>query len=145
MLGETLPSVCFRDHRDRSYWHVVPLIAACALALPLFSSGAAAYESASGPRVRGLGVVSAPVDRLGPTLRPDPMITPDSGWLGSGTAGAVGLGRSGLTPLVPAPVQPAPAVIPTVSTAGPGKSKGTGAAKRAPKSHGRIILQKPNG
>ncbi|HVZ03803.1 hypothetical protein [Hyphomicrobium sp.] len=125
--------------------HFIAFVVSCTLAMPIFSSAAAAYDSASGPRVRGLGVVSAPVDRLGPTLRPDPLITPDSGWLGSGTAGAVGLGRAGVTPLVPAPAQPAPTIIPTVSTAGPGKGKGTGAAKKSRKSRGRIILQKPNG
>ncbi|AGK57273.1 hypothetical protein HYPDE_27968 [Hyphomicrobium denitrificans 1NES1] len=116
-------------------------IAAVALNVLPFSSSASAYESASGPRVRGLGVVSAPVNRLGPTLRPDPLITPDSGWMGSGTAGAVGLGRAGLTPLVPTPAPPAPVVIPTVSTTAPG----TGTAKKRTKARGRIILQKPKG
>ena len=114
---------------------------AVALNVLPFSSSASAYESASGPRVRGLGVVSAPVDRLGPTMRPDPMITPDSAWMGSGTAGAVGLGRAGLTPLVPTPAPPTPVVIPTVSATAPA----TGTAKKRAKAHGRIILQKPNG
>jgi hypothetical protein len=117
--------------------------AAVALNVLPFSSSASAYESASGPRVRGLGVVSAPVDRLGPTMRPDPMITPDSAWMGSGTAGAVGLGRAGLTPLVPTPAPPAPTVIPTVSATTPGTRTGT--AKKRGKARGRIILQKPNG
>jgi hypothetical protein len=117
-------------------------IAAAALNVLSFSSSVSAYESASGPRVRGLGVVVAPVDRLGPTLRPDPLITPDSGWMGSGTGGAVGLGRAGLAPLVPTPAPPAPVVIPTVSTTTPGTVT---AKKKRTKSHGRIILQKPNG
>jgi hypothetical protein len=34
----------------------------------------------------GLGVIVAPVDRLGPTLKPDPFLTPDFGWNGSRTA-----------------------------------------------------------
>jgi hypothetical protein len=123
----------------RSYF--VALTVAAGFALPILPSPASAYDSSSGRRVPGFGAVSAPVDRLGPTLRPDPLITPDSGWMGSGTAGAIGLGRAGLTPLVPAPPQPPPAVIPTVSTAGPGK----GTAKTSHKPHGRIILQKPNG
>lgn len=128
-----------------AFLHHYPVRCACftlAVALNVlpFSSSASAYESASGPRVRGLGVVSAPVDRLGPTLRPDPLITPDSAWMGSGTAGAVGQGRAGLTPLVPTPALPAPAVIPTVSTA-----RGMGTAKKRGKARGRIILQKPNG
>lgn len=116
-------------------------VASIALSVLPFSSSAWAYESASGPRVRGLGVVSAPVDRRGPTLRPDPLITPDSGWMGSGTGGAVSSGRSGLPSLVPPPPQPIPVVAPTVQSA----TSGSGTAKKAKKARGRIILQKPNG
>lgn len=117
-------------------------IAAVALGVPPFSSSASAYESASGPRVRGLGVVVAPVDRLGPTMRPDPLITPDSGWMGSGSAGAAGSGRSpGLPSLFPPPAQPVQVVVPAGPVATPGAAK----AKKSGKSRGRIILQKPNG
>ena len=63
-----------------------------------------AYSWASGPRVRGLGVVVAPVDRLGATLKPDPFLTPDSGWNGSGTASAGEL---------------APVITPTAASAKP--------------------------
>lgn len=117
-------------------------IGAVALSVLPFSSPASAYESASGPRVRGLGVVSAPVDRLGPTLRPDPLITPDSGWMSSGSAGAAGSGRSpGLPSLFPPAAQPVQVFVP----AGPGATPGTAKAKKSGKSRGRIILQKPNG
>ena len=115
--------------------------AGVALNMMHFSSSALAYESASGPRVPGLGVVWAPVDRRGPTLRPDPLITPDSGWMGSGTGGAVSSGKSGLPSLVPPPPQPIPVVAPAVQPATPG----TGIVKKAKKARGRIILQKPNG
>jgi hypothetical protein len=103
-----------------------------------FSSPAPAYESASGPRVRGLGVVVAPVDRRGPTLKPDPLITPDSGWMGSGTAGAAGSGRA---PWLPSLVSPPPQPVQVIAPVTPG----TGTAKKARKSRGRIIMQKPNG
>lgn len=116
-------------------------VAAAVFSVLAFSSTASAYESASGPRVRGLGVVSAPVDRRGPTMRPDPMITPDSAWMGSGTAGATGWGRAGLTPIVPAAPQPTFTVVPTLPVAATGTAK----AKKSGKSRGRIILQKPNG
>jgi hypothetical protein len=117
-------------------------VAGIALSVMPFSSSAWAYDSASGPRVRGLGVVSAPVDRRGPTLRPDPLMTPDSGWMGSGTGGAVSSGRSsGLPSLVPPPPQPMPVVAPAIQSATPG----TGTGKKARKARGRIILQKPNG
>lgn len=115
-------------------------VAGIALSVAAFSSSALAYESASGPRVRGLGVVSAPVDRRGPTLRPDPMMMPDSGFLGSGSGGVVSSGRaSGLPSIVPPPPQPVAVVTPVVRKTTPGT------AKKARKSRGRIILQKPNG
>jgi len=53
-------------------------------------SAEAAPRSASGPRGPSGGVEFAPVDRLGPTLAPDNMLTPDSGWMGSGSAGVAG-------------------------------------------------------
>lgn len=115
-------------------------VAGIALSVAAFSSSALAYESASGPRVRGLGVVSAPVDRRGPTLLPDPLMTPDSGFLGSGTGGVVSSGRaSGLPSIVPPPPQPVAVVTPVVRKTTPGT------AKKSRKSRGRIILQKPNG
>lgn len=117
-----------------------PGVAGIALIVATFSSSALAYELASGPRVRGLGVVSAPVDRRGPTLLPDPMMTPDSGFLGSNTGGAVSSGRaSGLPSIVPPPPQPIPVVAPVVRKATPK------AGNKARKARGRIILQKPNG
>jgi len=117
--------------------HFAIASAVVALGMALFSSAAPAYDSASGARVRGLGVVSAPVDRRGPTLRPDPLMTPDSGWMSSGTAGVAGTGRSpGLPSLVPSPAQPVQVIL---STPAPAKAKKSG------KSRGRIILQKPNG
>ncbi len=115
-------------------------IAGIALSVMPFSSSALAYESASGPRVRGLGVVSAPVDRRGPTLLPDPLMTPDSGFLGSGTGGAVSSGKaSGLPSIVPPPPKPIRVVAPVVRKASPGTGK------KARKARGRIILQKPSG
>jgi len=115
-------------------------VAGIALSVMPFSSSAMAYESASGPRVRRFGVVSAPVDRRGPTLRSDPLIMPDSGFLESGTGGAVSSGRaSGLPSIVPPPPQPVAVVTPVVRKASPG----TGT--KAHKARGRIILQKPNG
>lgn len=126
---------------SKSFVHAVHLsVAGLALSVMPFSSSALAYKSASGPRVRGLGVVSAPVDRRGPTLLPDPLITPDSGFLGSGTGGAVSNGNSaGLPSIVPPPPKPVRIVTPVVRKATPGTGN------RGRKSRGRIILQKPNG
>lgn len=73
---------------SKSFVHAVHLsVAGLALSVMPFSSSALAYELASGPRVRGLGVVSAPVDRRGPTLLPDPLITPTSAFWEAARAG----------------------------------------------------------
>jgi hypothetical protein len=134
-------------HADRSFDggffrnDVIPFSFAVATIIAfqgLLVSPAAAYRSSSGPRVAGFGVLSAPVDRLGPTMRSDPMMLPDSGFLGSGTAGNVGNGRSGLTPVFAPPAPPlVPVVAPTPPAAAP-----TAARPKKAKSHGRIILQK---
>jgi hypothetical protein len=60
-------------------------VLSAALALSL---GVAAAEprSGSGPRTASGGVEVAPVDRLGPTMRLDPMLLPDSGWNGHGSS-----------------------------------------------------------
>ena len=58
------------------------------------------------------GVEFAPVDRLGPTLAPDNMLTPDSGWNGQagGDAGVAGpiFSSSDVPPLFAAPAPPPP-------------------------------------
>jgi hypothetical protein len=134
-------------HADRSFgggfFRSEPIQFSLALAAVITFQGllvspAAAYRSSSGPRVAGFGVLSAPVDRLGPTMRSDPMMLPDSGFLGSGTAGNVGNGRSGLTPVFAPPAPPpVPVVAPTPPAATP-----TAARPKKAKSRGRIILQK---
>lgn len=135
-------------HADKSFacgffrHGVIPFsvaVAAVTAFQGLLISPAAAYSSSSGPRVPGLGVVAAPVDRLGPTMRPDPRMTPDSGFLGSGTAGVFGNGRSGLTPVFPPPVVQ-PVIAPAPSVVAPSTAR----PKKARKARGRIILQKPN-
>jgi hypothetical protein len=134
-------------HADRSFecgfirHDVIPLSLALAAVIAcqgLLISPAEAYRSSSGPRVAGFGVLSAPVDRLGPTMRSDPMMLPDSGFLGSGTAGNVGNGRSGLTPVF---APPAPPPVPVVAPAPSVVAPSTARPKKA-KSRGRIILQK---
>jgi hypothetical protein len=66
------------------------------------------------------------------------MMLPDSGFLGSGTAGNVGNGRSGLTPVF---APPAPPPVPVVAPAPSVVAPSTARPKKA-KSRGRIILQK---
>lgn len=70
------------------------------------------YRSQSGPRGPSGGVEFAPVDRLGPTLAPDNMLTPDSGWNGQagGGAGVAGptFSSSDVPPLFAAPAPPPP-------------------------------------
>ena len=83
--------------------------AAVFAATPLSAQG---YRSQSGPRGPSGGVEFAPVDRLGPTLAPDNMLTPDSGWnghasSGSGIAGPI-FSSSDMPPLFAAPPPPPP-------------------------------------
>ena len=130
--------------RSRSSY-LATLLVATGFVMPILSAPASAYDSSSGPRVRGFGAVVAPVDRLGPTMRADPFLLPDSGWNGSGTGGARGNGGAGTGPYTPTLVQPLPVVAPA-----PPPPVVTPSAKRTKKgkghkSHGRIILQKPNG
>ena len=70
------------------------------------------YRSQSGPRGPSGGVEFAPVDRLGPTLAPDNMLTPNSGWNGQagGDAGVAGpiFSSSDVPPLFAAPAPPPP-------------------------------------
>lgn len=122
--------------------YIVTLIIAAGFALPILPSPASAYQSSSGPRVPGFGAVVAPVDRLGPTMRADPFLLPDSGWAGSWTGGARGSGGAGTGPYTPTLVQPLPVVAPVVT---PVVTPSAHHPKKAHKSHGRIILQKPNG
>jgi hypothetical protein len=133
-------------HADKSFacglfrHGVIPFSFAVAAATAfqgLLISPAEAYRSSSGPRVAGFGVLSAPVDRLGPTMRSDPMMLPDSGFLGSGSAGNVGNGRSGLTPVFPPPV-----VQPVIAPAPPVAAPSAARPKKAHKARGRIILKK---
>lgn len=68
----------------------------------------AAPRSGSGPRTARGGVEFAPVDRLGPTLPADNMLTPDSGWNGSSSGGVFGPNYSSAEPLFPPPAPPPP-------------------------------------
>jgi hypothetical protein len=70
------------------------------------------YRSQSGPRGPSGGVEFAPVDRLGPTLAPNNMLSPDSGWnghasSGNGIAGPI-FSSSDVPPLFAAPPPPPP-------------------------------------
>jgi hypothetical protein len=87
--------------------HVFAGAIAAALLLPLGAAGAEPI-SGSGPRTARGGVEVAPVDRLGPTLPPDRMLLPDSGWNGSGTAGASGPNYTMTQPLFGPPLPTLP-------------------------------------
>ena len=83
------------------------LASIAAFALPL----AAAYAqptSGSGPRGPAGDVPSAPVDRLGPTLPPDNMLLPDSGWNSRNTGGANGPNYTMTQPLFGPPLPTLP-------------------------------------
>jgi hypothetical protein len=132
--------------------YLVAAMIAAGFVLPVLPSPASAYESSSGPRVRGLGAVVAPVDRRGPTLPADPFLLPDSGWAnGAASGGARGSGGAGSGPYTPTLAQPTPlpVVAPAPPVAAPSahrpKKTGKSHGKSRSKSHGRIILQKPNG
>lgn len=87
-------------------------IISAAAAMLALSVGAAGAEprSGSGPRGPAGDVPVAPVDRLGPTLPPDTMLGPDSGWNGSNSAGAAGPNYNLVQPLFgpPLPTLPKP-------------------------------------
>ena len=89
------------------------LIAAAVLAAvfaALSVPAQSAPRSASGPRGPSGGVEFAPVDLRGPTLPPENILTPDSGWNGSGSAGVAGPSYSpvNVQPLFGPPVATAP-------------------------------------
>jgi hypothetical protein len=130
-----------RNARSRAS-HLATLLVAAGFVIPILPLPASAYDSSSGPRVRGFGAVVAPVDRLGPTMRADPFLLPDSGWNGSGTGGARGNGGAGTGPYTPTLVQPLPVVAPAPP---PVLTPSAKRSKKGHKSRGRIILQKPNG
>lgn len=63
--------------------------------------------SDTGPRGISGAVEVSPVDRLGPTLPPDNLLTPDSGWNGrSGSSGVAGPNYTTMTPLFAPPPPP---------------------------------------
>src|SRR6185437_1368894 len=76
-----------KDNEMRTLFLTAAFAAAFAAASP---SAEAAPRSASGPRGPSGGVEFAPIDARGPTLKPDNLLTPDSGWMGSGSAGVAG-------------------------------------------------------
>ncbi|MFT3730157.1 MAG: hypothetical protein QM780_01860 [Hyphomicrobium sp.] len=87
------------------------LTGAAAAIVALFSGIADAEpRSGSGPRAAAGDVPVAPVDRLGPTLPPDTMLGPDSGWNGSNSGGAAGPNYNMVQPLFgpPLPTLPRP-------------------------------------
>ena len=89
-----------------------PLALAGAAALLVVSlvPAVAHPRSGSGPRAAAGDVPFAPVDRRGPTLPPDTMLGPDSGWNGSGSGGAAGPNYNLVQPLFgpPLPTLPKP-------------------------------------
>jgi hypothetical protein len=86
------------------------LAGAAALLVASLVPAVAQPSSGSGPRGPAGDVPYAPVDRRGPTLPPDTMLGPDSGWNGSGSAGASGPNYNLVQPLFgpPLPTLPKP-------------------------------------
>jgi hypothetical protein len=88
------------------------VLTGAAIAISALSLGAVAAEprSGSGPRAAAGDVPSAPVDRLGPTLPPDTMLGPDSGWNSGHSGGAAGPNYNLVQPLFgpPLPTLPTP-------------------------------------
>ncbi len=82
-------------------------IAAVIMALSLGPAGAEP-RSGSGPRAAAGDVPSAPVDRLGPTLPPDTMLLPDSGWNRRSSGGANGPNYTMTQPLFGPPLPTLP-------------------------------------
>jgi len=86
--------------------------AGAAMAVLAMPVGAANAEprSGSGARAAAGDVPSAPVDRLGPTLPPDNMLLPDSGWNQRSSGGANGPNYTLTQPLFgpPLPTLPTP-------------------------------------
>lgn len=76
-------------------------IASAAATILVLSLGPVGAEprSGSGPRAAAGDVPVAPVDRLGPTLPPDTMLGPDSGWNGRNSGGAAGPNYNLVQPL----------------------------------------------
>lgn len=86
-------------------------MSAAAATLALLAGAAGAEpRSGSGPRGPDGDVPVAPVDRLGPTLPPDTMLGPDSGWNGGNSGGARGPNYNLVQPLFgpPLPTLPKP-------------------------------------
>ncbi len=81
--------------------------AAAALAVSIGAAGAEP-RSGSGPRAAAGDVPVAPVDRRGPTLPPDTMLGPDSGWNGSNSGGAAGPNYNMVQPLFGPPLPTLP-------------------------------------
>jgi hypothetical protein len=81
-----------------------------AVAVLVVSLGAATAEprSGSGPRAAAGDVPFAPVDRLGPTLPPDRMLLPDSGWNQRSSGGANGPNYTLTQPLFGPPLPTLP-------------------------------------
>lgn len=86
------------------------LTGAAAALLALMSGVTSAQPtSGSGPRAAAGDVPVAPVDRLGPTLPPDTMLGPDSGWNGPGrSGGAAGPNYNLVQPLFGPPLPTLP-------------------------------------
>jgi hypothetical protein len=83
-------------------------IAVIALTCVAAATDASARRSQSGPRGPSGAVEYAPVDALGPTLPPDNLMTPNSGWNRTGSPTLFGplLGPLNLQPAVPGPAAP---------------------------------------
>jgi hypothetical protein len=86
------------------------ICAATSLLAASFGAADAQYRSSSGPRGPAGDVPSAPVDRRGPTLAPDTMLLPDSGWNQRSSGGANGPNYTMTQPLFgpPLPTLPRP-------------------------------------
>lgn len=82
--------------------------AAAAVVLLSFAGASAAPRSGSGPRAAAGDVPVAPVDRLGPTLPPDTMLLPDSGWNSGNTGGTTGPNYNLVQPLFGPPLPTLP-------------------------------------
>jgi hypothetical protein len=82
--------------------------AAAALLVLMSGAGNAQPSSGSGPRAAAGDVPVAPVDRLGPTLPPDAMLGPDSGWNGRNSGGAAGPNYNMVQPLFGPPLPTLP-------------------------------------
>jgi len=100
----------FRDGKDKQMRDLIAAAVLAAVFAALSVPAQSAPRSASGPRGPSGGVEFAPVDLRGPTLPPENILTPDSGWNGSGSAGVAGPSYSpvNVQPLFGPPVATAP-------------------------------------